>query len=603
MKYFIIEKDGICGCKDANGRWILPAEYRKIIVCNNFAICWKADTILLYNLETKSFVFTELEDIREDHDGYLAFKLDGKWGVMSTHGYNSGEAVLNNWYKGVKQLCGSLYCIYQDDYYEIANSPDCYVRHIDEYPTFYSHKRILAKKGGKYGFINSCNCTTIPFIYDEIIKRVDEDNFDVRIGDSWGLLSIEGKEIVPVKYKCKVFKKKYKDNDNIWKNEFCKVEDSRTGRVGIINREGKEIVPIIYNDVRIKLVKSMPKGWKELFPSLVSDTDSDSNVFLFYASTEKYSDYYDTFYEEGIYDTAGHEIVPVSYDSIMCEDNGLIFASNYQGQLFDIYRINGNGKRLLSNISRIHIDTNKRRLFLFGARRIYKNNDSIDVFDYCIPVDYDLKTLFKNKQGEQLLLGANTDLDELSNEYKIILGGIEQRADYLMPDYYSFLHGDSVVFNKDGKQGVCFISIQSFSQLYDRVIDQFEEDLFIINRNNKSGIYYKGKEILPPICYGISTIDKGFCFVIKENYSLYDIDMINIIDMSKHHITAFRGLNENDVVKIITGNFLYFKVVDSKVLFNDKCPYTIIGEFNNFISEERISLNEYDKVSWYWGIF
>ena len=97
MKYQIVEIDGKYGCKDDNDRWILIAEYNKMVLSNNCAICWKNNKVQVYSLESHTFLLNEeCEDIREDKDGYFAFKLNGKWGVISTTG--CGKIVLNNYF-------------------------------------------------------------------------------------------------------------------------------------------------------------------------------------------------------------------------------------------------------------------------------------------------------------------------------------------------------------------------------------------------------------------------------------------------------------------------------------------------------------------------
>ncbi len=599
MKYQVVEVEGKFGCQDDNGRWVLMSEYDDIKLSNNCAVCWKNNKIQVYNFETNAFLL-ECEKIREDKDGFWAFYNEGKWGVLST--FDSGRIIINN-VDDAKQLKQSVYSVFHDGYYEIANSRDCYARHIDAHPVFYDYNRILAKKKDKFGFINSDNYTSIPFIYDEISERWDEGLFDVRIGEAWGILSIDGREIVQVKYSRKVFDPNYYYDDFCWRSQFDIVKDSRSGRIGIINREGKEVIPPIYNNAHIISMESMPNDWKYLLPDFYPKKYSLTDAFLLEATAIEREDYYgDSDNSSGLFDISGNIIVPVAYESFSYAPQGYIIASQYQGQLFGLYNINGGGKRLLPITDRLYHDKIHERFYLFGILEMkIVEHDAIEVLDYCIPIDYSLKTILKNTDGESLQLNSETTLSEISDCFKISLGGIEQKREYYYScEYSSVIFGDSIVFKKEEKQGICYIKSQTFSPLYDELIYQYEPDLFIVRVGERSGLILRGQEILQPIYFGISTVDDGFCFIIKENYSLFDVDFIHVEDISKSHITAFMGLSKDDIMKMLRGNYLYFQVRDSEVLFNNECPFHMTEEFQSFISKERIPLV---KDDWVWGVY
>lgn len=631
MKYQIVEIDGKYGCKDDNDRWILIAEYNKMVLSNNCAICWKNNKVQVYSLESHTFLLNEeCEDIREDKDGYFAFKLNGKWGVISTTG--CGKIVLNNYYDDVKQLNGHLYSVHKDDYYEIANSNDCYVRHIDSHPIFYGWNRLLAKKDEKYGFINSSNNVTIPFIYDEIVKRRNEDSFDVRIGDAWGILSIDGRETVRIKYKNKVFDNNksnyYKtyvaysiddwtgslntnivyDRKNVgnytWKDSYNRVRDARSGRMGVISRDGREIVPTIYTFINIVLMKSMPKDWKGFLSNDYPEKYSETDIFLFKPSVIEYATYDRTEISSGLYDISGNLIVPVGYESLSYKDDGFILASNYQGQQYEIYNIRGGGKPLIRFIDRVYIDSRKKRFLLFGVnKREYKDHEAIDFLDYCIPIDYSLKTILKGSDGEQLQVAAGTQLADIPEEFRIPMGGIEVKSDYYSGlEYSPVVCGNSIIYKKDNKMGVYYLNSCSSSPLYDELFDFHEDDLFLVKNGNRSGLYYKGHEILNPIYYGISSVYNGFCFIIKENYNLFDIDFVNINNITGFHINVFRSLSKDDVDIILQNNFLYFIVRDNTIYFNKECSFPFTNDFANVISHERFSMKD-KKTDWFWGIY
>ena len=71
--------------------------------------------------------------------------------------------------------------------------------HLEEPLERYDKNHYLTKSNGKFGFVSEIGYVSIPFIYDEIIP-MKTGNFNVRIGDSWGVIDINGRELVRVKY-------------------------------------------------------------------------------------------------------------------------------------------------------------------------------------------------------------------------------------------------------------------------------------------------------------------------------------------------------------------------------------------------------------------
>ena len=116
--------------------------------------------------------------------------------------------------------------------------------------TIYNSNRILTKKNEKFGFVSLSGFITIPFIYDEIKKR--EDGFwDVCIGESWGVIDIDGREIVSVKYNKPI---SFAIKENKTPNAISAlniVTTSIGNRKGIIDCSGKEIIPAIFEHLMI----------------------------------------------------------------------------------------------------------------------------------------------------------------------------------------------------------------------------------------------------------------------------------------------------------------------------------------------------------------
>lgn len=94
---------------------------------------------------------------------------------------------------------------------------------------------VITSHRGKYGCISLKGFISIPFKYDTLLKREDS-NFDVRIGDLWGVLNKQGREFVAVKYEEKL------------PNHIAGiVKDGISHTKGVLSDIGTEIVPTIYD--------------------------------------------------------------------------------------------------------------------------------------------------------------------------------------------------------------------------------------------------------------------------------------------------------------------------------------------------------------------
>ena len=108
--------------------------------------------------------------------------------------------------------------------------------YVDSHSKFYSLSLIKTSFRGKFGFISLSGYVSVPFKYDEIEDRLDGD-FNVRIGNSWGVLDRDGREYVAIKYNFKIPK--------LINNAI--VEDSISHKRGMLSSSGVEIAPTIYD--------------------------------------------------------------------------------------------------------------------------------------------------------------------------------------------------------------------------------------------------------------------------------------------------------------------------------------------------------------------
>ena len=148
-------------------------------------------------------------------------------------------------YKGldtsIKNIDGDIEC-----FYSIA---DCHgqlleriseLGHFEKHFEWYNSNKILTQLGNKYGFISLSGFFSIPFKYDEIELRKD-GCFNVRIDKSWGVMTIDGYEFIPVKYSEKIA-------DNF---TDLIVQDSISGGLGVLDEHGKESIPTLYEHLQL----------------------------------------------------------------------------------------------------------------------------------------------------------------------------------------------------------------------------------------------------------------------------------------------------------------------------------------------------------------
>lgn len=169
---------------------------------------------------------------------------------------------------------------------------------------WYAKDRILASKDNKFGFLSIHGSITIPFKYDEIEPRED-GMFDVRVGDAWGVINLDGLEVIRIKYSEKI----PIDYDRIIvEDAFVNVLRTCGGTKGILNKNGIEFVPCIYD---------------ELF-------FSDKNIII-YGYGVGVDEYYDTnvgyfkfHVKYGCINSQGIEIIPSIYDCFIFQDGFIL---------------------------------------------------------------------------------------------------------------------------------------------------------------------------------------------------------------------------------------------------------------------------------------
>lgn len=163
-------------------------------------------------------------------------------------------------YKNYKDELEPYYTILENNGKETADfhSDFCF----DSQFKRYNNRHFLTSQHGKFGFVTLSGYTSIPFIYDEITERKG-GNFNVRIGNAWGIIDIDGHELIPTKYSAPIplfiakpngivfdyddLKESNNfDNHIISNNGLTILQDARSGFYGCVDTNGKEILPFVF---------------------------------------------------------------------------------------------------------------------------------------------------------------------------------------------------------------------------------------------------------------------------------------------------------------------------------------------------------------------
>ena len=285
----------------------------------------------------------------------------------------------------------------KSDSYSIVDYMDNRISFFDYY-SFSSHLKlidfnhILTSCRNKYGCVSLRGYKSIPFKYDEITNR-DDGHYNVRIGNAWGVLNLNGAELVPVRYKDPISKK---IDDSI-------VIDTLSHKKGVLNADGSEKIPCIYDHIKPLVSSEFPEG--ELYAVGFGGYEDRE-----YKNIEKANwllvnkDY--------------RIIVDLKYDDfklvdqyILCGRDGFFYKWSYYGK-YDLYNIEG--EKLIGGFTTFIINKEYDLLiFQFGeeydVENCYNDYYNISYEDFrregknsrWLVLDKDLNSIIKKKDGSK----------------------------------------------------------------------------------------------------------------------------------------------------------------------------------------------------------
>lgn len=430
------------------------------------------------------------EEVKENSSIKYAKVLsaDGKWIMID----NSMNKVQNNSDKAVYEKKG----LKGDNNSELNSGRLDYVD-----PSNVDLK--IIKENDLYGLVNrKTNITIIPPVYNNI--WLSEFNFVmVERGGKWGVISKQGKEVLPVQYDGLKSLGNFVQGRKGLVGEAVIVE--KDGKWGLLSPEGKEVLKPEFEEIQSSWdVRSLviinnnglwglanKKGLILLEPKYSSIQRFNKNGLATTYLNKGSARFY------GVVDSTGKEIAKPIYDEVRYLSDSIISLqkgtyTDKTSQLIDfkgdmltskIYRSVGYFK---NNIAQIYInDNNKKKVGYIDA----KGNEVIKpIYDEIL--EYNCTAPF---------------IVQLDNKY----GLINIKQDYLIPLIYDNIK-------------------ESRNKLYSKF-------LYIVTKENKKGIVSPGNKLLVPIKYEEieDLVDVVGIFKVKLDNKYYLIDLYNNQSMIK----------------------------------------------------------------------
>ena len=572
---------------------ILPnSEFDDIQQITQICYVVKRDNLFgVYRIDTKELVIPiEYECIRFYGGHTILVYKDGLWGARSL-GFGSNifnilfKVSIPNKYLEVKILddyqqffgCKEKKSYSSEEYYTIVYSNGQEIYDISELEcdsqfVYIDSSHFMTSIGGKFGFINSQGQKVIPFKYDEIAQRED-GRFDVRISDRWGILTVDGFEVVRIKYSSSL--PKQFDKEII-------VKDAESECFGLLAPDGSEMIPTIYEHL------------------LGSEDDG-----LFYFGRGGFEDEdHPTFFSGdinganwGVVSRNGKIIIDAKYINykvqsgfIVAGRNGAYFpdtddsdyawyGSNFDG-VYDLY--NKDGELLIGGFSEFEYDErNGIFIFFFGGEwKEYSafdddwNNIHITGYkfergiDLWLVLDKDLKTIIRDKDGapKQFEKGFVGKIEIKKEDDKI--KHIYNMPIELMAKGFSHVAINSVIINDSNseyhKSQAVDIATGKRTKLYSK-IEQVTEDLFYFAEGNNVGITNINSDVLIGDCLLITYPINNYVLIgKKESEEDFNVLLYNLDDLAQPVAVAIQSISEDDLVYHAEGHWLKM-VVDTSL--------------------------------------
>lgn len=352
--YFILKHNNKYGVIDRNGDIVVSADYDEVIIPNpekNIFICYsnKDAKVINNNNEEifKNYNMVEairLKNIASDlmyEKSVLKFCKDGKYGLIDFQGkeiekpiyeeidglpYKEGELLVKqNGKYGVININGNKLI---DIQYDQINVDGYYVEN-EGYKNSGYIVAIKTEEGYRFGYIDNKGKVLIKTDYNKLNRVINiEDNNIYLIGAKNGQFGV-------IKNENSIISNEYQSITYDANNKVFVVEKSK--KYGIIDLEGKQIVPVKYNQIDIigVYLYAQNEQGTTVYNSNGTEANINSNIAILNTSNEKYririNNENGTKY--GIINKEGKKIVEEKYNYISYLYDNYFIVSQENGKL------------------------------------------------------------------------------------------------------------------------------------------------------------------------------------------------------------------------------------------------------------------------------
>lgn len=567
-KYLILSTDDYSEIYIQGEGIISNSKYEEVTQITNEAFVVKNNIFFgIYKADSKSEIIPcEFDRVQFQGTDLVLLCKNGLWGAQGIIDYGIFNIVMEVKIPfefleiKILNLSGSLFGVKKEvDYYgEVKSEYTILNQKGDPYGligkwesqfTYYNEDKIITSSGGKYGFVSKNGYVSIPFKYDEIKLRPDND-FDIRIDNRWGILTLDGLEKVAIKYSERIPTKYSK----------IIVEDSFSGCFGILSVDGKEIVPTIHQNLFI----------------------DDDYVYFGYGGYVDdgnfFSDYSNSTW--GCMTKDGKIIVPRKYDCfkhefgfILAGRDGYMLHDDYDGEnnygseysgVYDLY--DNNGDLIFGGFSKFQYDNkNGVYIFLLGAKwETYSEiiNEWNDIRSYhykfnsekalWLFLDKNLNTIIRTENGEQHKFnkGFICTIDIKKDENKIIR--YFNLPVNLLAHGFKEVSGSNIIIGNSNNND--FRLLQAINIATGIKTDFYQNIQFINNKifffqkNWKMGIASFEQDIIEPKYLCLTEPINGFCFGIFElDKKFSSVELLNINEKLINPIIAISNIDTKHI--------------------------------------------------------
>ena len=537
----------------------------------------------VYRIDTKALIVPiEYENIRFYGGHTILVCKDNLWGALSlvldTNIFYKliYRVSIPTEYLDIKILddyqhffgCKKKYSYSSEEYYTIVRSNGQELDNISELEcdsqfVYIDNSHFMTSIRGKFGFINSQGQKIIPFKYDEIAQRED-GRFDARISDRWGVLTIDGFEVVRIKYSSPL--PKQFDNEII-------VKDAESECFGLLAPDGSEMIPTIYEHLLC----------------------SEDNGLLYFGCGGFEDEDHPTFFSGeingalwGVVTCNGKRVIDAKYLNFKIQSGFIVagrdghyfpdddnddynwYGSNFSG-VYDLY--NKEGELLIGGFREFEYDErNGVFIFFFGGEwKEYSafdddwNNIHITGYkfergiDLWLILDKDFSTILRDKNGnpkqfEKGFIGK-IDIKQEDNKIKHVYNmPIE-----LMAKGFSHVAINSIIINDNNseyhKSQAVDIKTGKKTSFYSQ-IEQITESYFFFADGNTVGICSIDGIKIENCLFITYPVNNYILVAENESEETCKVSLYSISPSIEFVSSAITSISIEDVIHLAKGNWL-----------------------------------------------